>query len=123
GRDDIQQTPSTSLQNVLTGKLSGYYSQQRAGRPGADGADFVIRGISTYTGNIRPLILVDDIEFSYSDFVNIDPNEIQSLSILKDAGSTAVFGIKGANGVILVTTRRGLEGKAQIRFRTEYGLQ
>ncbi|MEJ7780346.1 MAG: TonB-dependent receptor [Daejeonella sp.] len=123
GRDEIQQTPSASLQNALTGKLPGFYSQQRGGRPGADGADFVIRGVSTFNGNIRPLILVDDIEFNYADFANIDPNEVQSLSVLKDAGSTAVYGIKGANGVILVTTRRGQSGTPKINFRTEYGIQ
>ncbi|MEJ7691733.1 TonB-dependent receptor [Daejeonella sp.] len=123
GRDEIRQTPSASLQNALTGKLPGFYSQQRGGRPGADGADFVIRGVSTYNGNVRPLILVDDIEFNYADFANIDPNEVQSLSVLKDAGSTAVYGIKGANGVILVTTRRGQAGTPKINFRTEYGIQ
>ncbi len=123
-RTEIQQTPSSSLQNALAGKLPGFFSQQKNGRPGADGADFVIRGVNTLSGgDVRPLILVDDIEFSYSDFSNIDPNDVQSLSILKDAGSTAVYGIKGANGVILVTTRRGNVGTPQINFRTEYGLQ
>jgi len=124
GREAIQQTPSSSLQNALTGKLPGYFSQQRNGQPGADGADFVIRGVNTLDGgNVRPLILVDDIEFSYEDFSNIDPNDVESLSILKDAGSTAVYGIKGANGVILVTTRRGKVGTPQINFRTEFGIQ
>ena len=122
-RDEIQQTPTASIQNALTGKLPGFFSQQRGGRPGDDGADFVIRGVSTYASNVRPLILVDDIEFSYDDFSNIDVNEVESISILKDAGSTAVYGIKGANGVILVTTRRGKNGKPQINFRAEYGLQ
>lgn len=123
-REEIQQTPSASLQNALTGKLPGYFSQQRNGQPGVDGADFVIRGVNTLDGgNVRPLILVDDIEFSYADFSNIDPNDVESLSILKDAGSTAVYGIKGANGVILVTTRRGKTGTPKINFRTEFGMQ
>ncbi|WP_233876425.1 TonB-dependent receptor [Dyadobacter sp. CY323] len=122
-RADIQQTPSASIQNALAGKLPGFYTQQRSGQPGADGADFVIRGVSTFNGNVRPLVLVDDIEFNYDDFSNIDPNEIQSISVLKDAGSTAVYGIKGANGVILVTTRRGKTGAPKINFRTDFGIQ
>ncbi|MDF3076812.1 MAG: hypothetical protein K0S09_701 [Sphingobacteriaceae bacterium] len=122
-RNDIQQTPSASIQNALTGKLPGFFSQQRSGRPGDDGAEFFVRGISTFGPAQTPLILVDDIEFSYDDFSNIDPNEVQSLSILKDAAATAVYGVKGANGVILVTTRRGQVGAPRVNFRTEFGLQ
>ena len=125
-REDIQQTPSASLQNSLSGKLPGFSSQQRGGRPGADGADFYIRGVSTYNGtgaSTQPLILVDDVPFSYADFQNIDPNEVNSISILKDAATTAPYGVKGANGVVLVTTRRGQVGAARINFRTEFGVQ
>ncbi|QKJ28775.1 TonB-dependent receptor [Mucilaginibacter mali] len=124
--DDIQQTPSASIQNSLTGKVTGFFSQQRGGRPGDDGADFYIRGVSTFNGtgsSQQPLILVDDIEYTYPDFSNIDPNEVQSISILKDASTTAPYGVKGANGVVLVTTRRGQTGKARINLRTEFGLQ
>lgn len=122
-RNDITKTPSASIQNALTGKLPGFYSQQRGGQPGRDGADFFVRGVSTFNGNQSPLILVDDIEFSYADFATIDPNEVQSLSILKDAATTAVYGIKGANGVVLVTTRRGQAGTPRMNLRTEFGLQ
>lgn len=122
-RNDILKTPSSSIQNALTGKLPGFYSQQRGGQPGRDGADFFVRGVSTFNGNQSPLILVDDIEFTYADFSTIDPNEVQSISILKDAATTAVYGIKGANGVILVTTRRGQLGTPHINLRTEFGLQ
>nr|MBA2761000.1 SusC/RagA family TonB-linked outer membrane protein [Segetibacter sp.] len=122
-RNDITKTPSASIQNALTGKLPGFYSQQRGGQPGRDGADFFVRGVSTFNGNQSPLILVDDIEFSYADFATIDPNEVQSISILKDAATTAVYGIKGANGVVLVTTRRGQAGTPRINLRTEFGLQ
>ncbi|MES2276424.1 MAG: TonB-dependent receptor [Bacteroidota bacterium] len=122
-RTEIQQTPSASIQNALTGKLPGFFSQQRSGRPGADAADFFIRGVSTPSGNQSPLILVDDIITNYADFANIDPNEVSGISILKDAATTAPYGILGANGVILVTTRRGQVGTPRINFRTEFGLQ
>jgi len=122
-RNDILKTPSASVQNALIGKLPGFFSQQRGGQPGRDGADFFVRGVSTFNGNQSPLILVDDIEFSYADFSTIDPNEVQSISILKDAATTAVYGIKGANGVVLVTTRRGQAGTPNMNLRTEFGLQ
>lgn len=122
--EDIRRTPSSSLQNSLTGKLPGYFSVQRSGQPGADGADFFIRGISTFAENSQqPYILVDDIEYSYAQFSRIDPNEVESITILKDAATTAIYGIKGANGVILVTTRRGKSGKPVINFRSQVGAQ
>ncbi|GAB2541218.1 SusC/RagA family TonB-linked outer membrane protein [Rufibacter soli] len=119
----IRENPSASLQNSLVGKMPGFFSQQQSGRPGGDGADFFIRGISSYNGNNQPLIIVDDIEFTYEQFSRLDANEIESVSILKDASTTAVYGIKGANGVLLVTTRRGVEGKPKISIRTEYSMQ
>ncbi|MGC4232984.1 MAG: TonB-dependent receptor [Niabella sp.] len=122
-RADIMQTPSASIQNALTGKLTGFFSQQRGGQPGRDGAQFFVRGVSTFASDQSPLILVDDIESTYEDFSNIDPNEVENISILKDAATTAVYGIKGANGVVLVTTRRGKQGSAKINLRTEYGIQ
>lgn len=116
----IRENPSASIQNGLVGKLPGFSAQQRSGRPGGDGAAFFIRGQSSFTGNNQPLIIVDDIEYSYDQFSVLDPNEIESLSILKDASTTAVYGIKGANGVVVVTTRRGKIGAPKISFRTEY---
>lgn len=116
----IRENPSASLQNGLVGKLPGFSSQQRSGRPGGDAAAFYIRGVSSFTGANTPLIIVDDIEFSADQFANLDPNEIESISILKDASTTAVYGIKGANGVVVVTTRRGRIGAPKISFRTEY---
>ena len=117
---DIRQNPSASLQNALVGRLPGFFSQQRSGQPGADGAAFYIRGVNTFTdGNTSPIVLVDDIEFTYDQFARIDPNEIESVTILKDAATTAVYGVKGANGVVLVTTRRGKVGKPQVSVRSE----
>jgi TonB-linked SusC/RagA family outer membrane protein len=120
---ELRDNPTASVQNTLAGRLPGFFSQQSSGRPGADGADFYIRGISSYNaGSNTPLIIVDDIEFSYDQFARLDPNEIESLSILKDASTTAVFGVRGANGVVLVTTRRGKITAPQIAFRGETSL-
>lgn len=120
--DEIRQSPSPSLQNTLAGRITGFSAQQRGGQPGRDGASFNIRGVSSYTGNNNPLILVDDIEFTYDQFSQLNANEIASVSILKDASTTSIYGIKGANGVVLVTTIRGKAGKPQISFLSEYGL-
>lgn len=116
----IRENPSASIQNGLVGKLPGFSSQQRTGAPGSDGAQFFIRGQSSFTGSNTPLIIVDDIEYAYAQFAALDPNEIESLSILKDAATTAIYGIKGANGVVVVTTRRGKTGAPKISARTEY---
>ena len=116
---EIRNNPSASMQNTLAGRLPGFFSQQTSGRPGADGAAFYIRGVSSYNGNNQPLIIVDDIEFPYEQFQRLDPNEVESISILKDASTTAVYGVRGANGVVVVTTRRGQVGTPQINFRGE----
>lgn len=121
---ELRENPSASLQNTLAGRLPGFFSVQPTGRPGADGATFFIRGQSSYnTGSNSPLIIVDDIEFSYDQFARLDPNEIESLSILKDASTTAIYGVKGANGVVIITTRRGKMGPPKISTRLETSLQ
>jgi TonB-linked SusC/RagA family outer membrane protein len=120
---ELRENPTASLQNTLSGKLPGFFSQQRTGQPGTDGAAFFIRGTSSFATTATPIILVDDIEFSYDQFARLDPNEIESVSILKDAATTAIYGIKGANGVVLVTTRRGQVGPPKITLRTEAGAQ
>lgn len=122
GGKEIRQSPSPSLQNTMAGRLTGFTSQQRGGQPGKDAAAFNIRGVSSYTGNNNPLIVVDDIEFTYNEFASLNANEVESISILKDASTTAIYGIKGANGVVLVTTTRGKAGKPRITFQSEYGL-
>ncbi len=121
---ELRENPSASLQNTLAGKLPGFFSVQPSGRPGADGATFFIRGRSSYnSGSNAPLIIVDDIEYSYDQFARLDPNEIESLSILKDASTTAVYGVKGANGVVVISTRRGKSGPPKISMRLENSLQ
>lgn len=121
---DIRTVPTANVQNALTGKLPGFFSQQGSGQPGRDASDFYIRGVSSLNpaGN-RPLIIVDDIEYNYDQLQQINVNEIESISILKDASSTAVYGIKGANGVLVVTTRRGKGGTPKVNVRVEGGMQ
>ena len=116
--DDLLKTPAGSISNTLSGQVTGISSVQYSGEPGADAADIYVRGIAT-TNNATPLIQVDGVE---RDFSQIDPNEIESVTILKDASATAVFGVRGANGVILITTKRGAEGKAKISFTTSAGV-
>ncbi|WP_316831760.1 TonB-dependent receptor [Pedobacter aquatilis] len=121
--DKIRQSPSASLQNSLAGRLPGFFSQQRSGQPGNDGAAFQIRGISTYAGGTNPLIIVDDVEVSIDQISAIDQNEVENVTILKDASTTAVYGIRGANGVVIITTRRGQSGKPMLNFKNESGIQ
>src|SRR5699024_7013870 len=100
----------TSLGAALTGNLPGVITTASTGMPGEEDPQILIRGRST-PNNASPLILVDGVERSMN---NIDIQSVESVSVLKDASATAVFGVKGANGVILITTKRGREGKAQI---------
>jgi TonB-linked SusC/RagA family outer membrane protein len=120
----IREVPTANVQNTLAGRLPGFFSQQSSGQPGKDASDFFIRGVSSLNpaGN-QPLIIVDDIEYTYDQLQQINVNEIETISILKDASTTAIYGIKGANGVLVVTTRRGKAGAPKIDFRVEGGLQ
>ncbi len=121
GSEELLKTPSSSISNALAGKTPGLSTVQSTGQPGADDATIYVRGVGSLTeGLSTPLILVDGVERSFNQ---IDPNEIADISILKDASSTAVFGVRGANGVILVTTKRGEQGKPKINFSTSYALQ
>jgi len=108
-----------NVTNAITGKLSGVLTIQQTGEPGADQAEIVIRGLSSWNSS-APLVLVDGVQ---RDFEDLDPNEINSISVLKDASATAVFGARGANGVIIVTTKRGSLGRAKMDFSTSYGME
>jgi len=121
---EVREIPTANVQNTLAGRLPGFFSQQSSGQPGKDASDFFIRGISSLNpaGN-QPLIIVDDIEYTYDQLQQINVNEIETISILKDASTTAIYGIKGANGVLVVTTRRGKAGTPKINFRAETGIQ
>lgn len=114
----LQMSTSRSLSSNLAGQLSGIIATQRSGEPGYDNASFWIRGISTFAGARSPLILVDGVERSLN---NMDPAEIESFSILKDAAASAVYGVRGANGVIIVNTKRGHIGKPSLNIRMEQG--
>lgn len=116
---DKLKVPGSSVSNTLAGQLAGVVSVQRSGEPGK-GSNFYIRGISTFnSASQQPLVLVDGIE---RDLDLVDPEDIATFSILKDATATAVYGVRGANGVILVTTRKGADGKPRINIRAEGGL-
>lgn len=111
--------PTRTVSTSLAGRLAGIIAVQSSGEPGYDGATFWIRGINTFAGTTTPLILVDGVERSID---GIDPDEIADFTILKDATATAVYGVRGANGVVLVTTKRGAIGKPVVNFRFENGL-
>lgn len=115
---ELTTVPTASVTNMLAGSVPGISSVQYSGEPGADAASIFVRGKATWA-NSSPLIQVDGVE---RDFTEIDPNEIESITVLKDASATAVFGVRGANGVILVTTKRGKEGKAKINMSTSASL-
>lgn len=119
-KPEVLQTSQTrSLTNSLGGQIAGIIAVQRSGEPGYDDSDFWIRGINTFGANANPLVLIDGIERSMN---NISPEEIESFSVLKDATATAVYGVRGANGVILIQTKKGKVGKARITVKADYGI-
>lgn len=111
---------SRTLGNNLGGQIAGVIAVQRSGEPGYDASDIKIRGISTFAGGTNPLVLVDGIERNLND---LDAAEIESFSVLKDAAASAVYGVRGANGVILINTKRGFVGAPRIQIRTEQSIQ
>lgn len=115
--DEIK-VPTGQISNSLAGRLAGVVAVQRSGEPGKS-SNFWVRGISTFGDNKNPLILVDGVERSLD---LLDPEDIESFSILKDATATAVYGVRGANGVILVNTRRGKEGQPDVNVKIQTGI-
>jgi TonB-linked SusC/RagA family outer membrane protein len=111
--------PSSNLTTALAGNMAGVIAYQRSGEPGADNADFFVRGITTFGTNTNPLILIDNVELTTTDLARLQPDDIASFSIMKDATATALYGARGANGVILVTTRQGNVGPAKVSVRLE----
>ncbi len=111
--------PTGNLTAALAGRLAGVISYQKSGEPGKDNAEFFVRGVTTFGYSSSPLILLDGFEISANDLARIQPDNIEQFSILKDATSAALYGSKGANGVIMVTTKKGQEGKPRISFRHE----
>lgn len=111
--------PASNLTTALAGSVAGMVAYQRSGEPGQDNADFFVRGITTFGSNTNPLILIDGIELTSTDLARLQTDEIASFSIMKDATATALYGARGANGVILVTTKTGTNGPAKVSFRFE----
>lgn len=109
------QIPSNSITNMIGGRVPGIITRTLSGEPGDDFSEFWIRGISTFGSNQGALVLIDGIEGNLND---IDPSDIESFSVLKDASATAVYGVRGANGVIIVTTKKGAAGKIRINLKS-----
>ena len=116
----LQVGSSRSLSNNLAGQLAGVIAVQPSGEPGYDNSNFWIRGIASFSGNTSPLVLVDGVERSLND---IDPAEIESFSVLKDASASAMYGVRGANGVIIINTKRGAVAAPSINVRFEQAIQ
>lgn len=113
------QVPTPSITNLLSGRISGVFTSVASGEPGKNLAEFWIRGRSTFGANSSALVLIDGME---GDINSIDPADVESFSVLKDASATAVYGARGANGVVLVTTKRGQTGKMQLTGRVNVSL-
>lgn len=111
--------PSSNLTTALAGRVAGIVSYQRSGEPGQDNAEFFIRGVTTFGYKVDPLILIDNVEVTTTELSRMQPDDIASFSIMKDATATALYGARGANGVILVTTKSGIVGKAKVNIRVE----
>lgn len=118
GTEDLKSMPVSSVTNALGGRIPGLVTRQESGRPGGDQATMFVRGRASLNDS-SPLVLIDGVE---RPMAQIDPDDIETISVLKDASATAVYGVRGANGVILVTTRRGREGETQISFSSEFGI-
>jgi TonB-linked SusC/RagA family outer membrane protein len=120
--EEILRSPVSSVANAIAGRTTGVLAVQRGGEPGRDIADIYVRGIATFAGgnSTRPLVLVDGVERSLA---GIDPYTIESFNILKDASATAVFGVRGANGVIIITTKTGQKGRPQFSFSSNFAFQ
>ena len=117
--DDLAGTNTTSIASALQGQIPGVSVVMNSGQPGGEVSKIMIRGVSSWVSS-DPLVLVDGVERDYN---NIDPSEIETMSVLKDASATAVFGVRGANGVILITTKRGKAGEVKVNFSSEVGVK
>ena len=120
GEELIRSGGATTVSSALQGLLPGVIATNSNSKPGQEAADLLIRGKASWQGSGAPLTLVDGVERSFDD---VDPNEIETISVLKDASATSVFGTRGANGVILITTRRGKLGKPVISFTSNFGFK
>jgi TonB-linked SusC/RagA family outer membrane protein len=111
--------PSSNLTSALAGKIPGVISYQTTGEPGLDNAEFFVRGVTTFGYSASPLILIDGFEASKDDLARLQPDDVESFSVLKDASATVLYGARGANGIVLVSTKSGREGPARINARVD----
>lgn len=111
--------PSSNLTTALAGRVPGLVSYQTSGEPGANNAQFFVRGVASFNGQNGPLILIDGVQLTANDLARLNPDDIASFSVLKDPTTTAIYGARGANGIILVTTKSGVDGPAIVNFRIE----
>lgn len=112
--------PSSNLTTMMAGRVSGMIAYQRSGEPGSDNSDFFIRGLGSFgAGKVNPLILIDGIESTTTDMARLQPDDIEAFSVLKDASAASIYGARGANGVVLITTKSGKDGKLKVKFRQE----
>lgn len=119
---ELSQSPAATVSNMVTGRITGITSIQDQGAPGNDQSRIYVRGVAT-TGTTDPLYVIDGVPRTAGDFNRLSPGEIDNISVLKDAAAAAVFGARGANGVILITTKRGVQGKTSFSYSLNYGLQ
>lgn len=118
--EQLETQPVSNISNTIAGRVAGIVAVQRSGEPGYDDSEIYIRGISSFTsGNSSPLVLVDGVERSFSQ---LDPQDIESFTVLKDASATAVYGVRGANGVILVETKKGSNSKPKVNIQASTGI-
>ena len=111
--------PASNLTTALAGRIAGLISYQTSGEPGADNAQFFVRGVASFNGQNGPLILIDGVELSMDDLARLQPDDIESFAVLKDPTTTAIYGARGANGIILVTTKAGEDGPTVVNLRIE----
>lgn len=117
---ELLRSPAANVSQAIAGKISGVITSQTSGAPGSDDAQIFIRGRATFAGDGQPLVLVDGVERAYSQ---VAPDDIESISVLKDASVTAVYGVRGANGVMLITTKRGKEQKPEVSLTANWQIQ
>ena len=120
--DDIVQSPVANITNALAGRLPGLTTIQTGGQPGLDAADLYVRGRGTWN-NAEPLYVIDGVERTAAIFQTMDASEIETFTVLKDAAATAVYGTRGANGVVLINTKRGQEGVTTVSISSSVTLQ
>src|SRR5690606_20663835 len=109
--------PASNLTTALAGRVAGLVAYQTSGEPGRDNAQFLVRGVASFNSQNGPLILIDGVELTMDDLARLQPDDIESFAVLKDPTTTAIYGARGANGIILVTTKAGVEGPAVVNLR------